>query len=340
MRILIDILHPAHVHVFKHFREEMISRGHQVLITAREKDVAVGLLEEYKIPHEVISSQQRGRLGLAGELIVRSKRLYSIARRFKPTVMTGIMGPAIAPVGKLMRVPTAVFYDTEIATQTNRFVYPLVTWVCTPDSYAGPVNGNHVTYPGYHELAYLHPDRFTPDPAALADFGLDAPFVLMRFVSWEASHDAGHSSLDLDAKLELVDRLSAHARVVISSEAELPDELEGLRLRGPVSKIHHVLGGADLVVGDSGTVVSEAAVLGTPAVLISPLRAGVHDDQALYGLLQRFEPEDVERTWAAIAGYLNDGPPHGALDKLLADKVDLTSWMIDFFEGEVRGLGV
>ena len=34
--------------------------------------------------------------------------------------MTGIMGPSIAIAGKLLRTPRVVFYDTEIATSTNR----------------------------------------------------------------------------------------------------------------------------------------------------------------------------------------------------------------------------
>jgi len=34
----IDIGHPAHVHVTKHFAHEMEQRGHQVLFTCRQKE--------------------------------------------------------------------------------------------------------------------------------------------------------------------------------------------------------------------------------------------------------------------------------------------------------------
>jgi predicted glycosyltransferase len=338
MRILIDILHPAHVHVFRNFRGEMLDRGHEVLVTAREKDVAVDLLEELAIPHQVLSSQRSGTLGLAGELVERSMRLIGVARRFQPTVMMGIMGPAIAPVGRLLRVPSVVFYDSEFAHRTNRFVYPLATFVCTPDSYAGPVNGNHVTYPGYHELAYLHPDRFTPDPKRLTDFGISLPFVVVRFVSWEASHDAGLTSLDPAAKLALVAELQRHTTVVVSSEGPLPPQLEPLRLRGPVTGIHHVLAHADLIVGDSGTMVSEAAVLGTPAVLISPMVAGVHTDQVGYGLLARYSPAEFGAARQEIARLLDEGPPPGALQRLLDEKIEVTTWMIEFIESRFAGM--
>jgi hypothetical protein len=334
MRILVDILHPAHVHFFRIFRSEMLDRGHDVLFTARQKDVAVDLLRDMRIPHEVLSSQKTGVLGLSGELIRRSARLVAVARRFRPTVMTGIMGASIAPVGRLLRVPSVVFYDTEFAQRTNRWVYPMATRVCTPDSYAGPVRGRHVTYAGYHELAYLHPNRFQPDAGKLGDFGLQRPYALVRFVSWQASHDVGHTSIDATAKLELVRRLQERIDVVVSGEGALPAPLEPLRLRGPVTEIHHVLAHADLVLGDSGTMVSEAAVLGTPAVLVSPMVAGVHTDQVGYGLLARFTPVDFEAAWDAAAGYLEHGPPSGARERLLAEKIDVTEWMVDFFQSQ------
>ena len=204
--------------------------------------------------------------------------------------------------------------------------------MCTPDSYAGIVRGTHVTYPGYHELAYLHPNRFTPDAGRLAEYGLTRPYAFVRFVSWQASHDAGHTSLDLSAKFELIRRLQERTTVVLSSEGELPPRLESLRLQGPVTGIHDVIAHAELIVGDSGTMVSEAAVLGTPAVLISPMRAGVHDDQVSYGLLARFTPDAFEHAWHAVVEFLEAGPPRGALDRLLGEKIDVTSWMISFCE--------
>src|SRR5262249_32357007 len=157
MRVLIDILHPAHVHFFRNFHAEMTSRGHQVCITARDKDRSVELLTAFGLPYRQISAQKAG-AGLAVEMAQRTPRLIKIMRSFKPDVMTGIMGPSIAVAGalRLPRVPAVVFYDTEFAVQTNRVVYPLAYSVCTPDCYQGQVPGRHPQYAGYHELAYLH----------------------------------------------------------------------------------------------------------------------------------------------------------------------------------------
>ena len=105
-------------------------------------------------------------------------------------------------------------------------------------------------------------------------------------------------------------------------------------MKGPVSDIHQILASADVVVGDSGTMVSEAAVLGTPAVLISPMRASVHDDQVSYGLLARFDPEQLDAAWEAVSEFVRVGPPSGARARMLAAKVDVTDWMTEFFERE------
>jgi predicted glycosyltransferase len=337
MRILIDILHPAHAHFFKCFRKEMIDRGHEVLVTAREKDVAVPLLDSLGIPSEVLSRQGRG-LGLGWEMIVRTSRLISYAFRHRPDVMTGIMGPSIAVAGQLLGIPTVVFYDTEFATQTNWFTYPLASAVCTPDCYQGRVHGNHITYPGYHELAYLHPNRFQPRPERLAPFGIrpEEPYSVVRFVSWEAIHDAREIALDFDQKRALVLALRSHGRVVITSEARLPSELEPMRSKGPVEDVHHLLAFARLMVGESATMASEAAVLGTPAVFIATTGRGYIDDQERrYGLVRHFKDAQFETAldWVktCVASGMRKDDAQKARSELLRDKIDVTEWMVDFF---------
>jgi predicted glycosyltransferase len=60
MRILVEILHPAHVHFFRNFVADMQERGHEALLTARDKDVTVDLLIEYALPHRLLSKQETG----------------------------------------------------------------------------------------------------------------------------------------------------------------------------------------------------------------------------------------------------------------------------------------
>jgi len=336
VKILIDILHPAHVHFFRNFRQEMIEFDHEIIITAREKDVALDLLDEYGITYQALSKQRRG-VKLAVELLQRTWRLLEVVRAEKPDVMVGIMGPCITLVGRLTGTPAVVFYDTEFARQTNWFTYPLAHSVCTPDCYQGKVRGNHVTYAGYHELAYLHPRRFEPDSARVRTFGLEAekPYSLLRFVSWEAVHDVNEKGLTLSQKRALIEELSSYGRVVISSETDLPEEFESYQLRGPVSDIHHVLAHAEMVIGESATMASEAAVLGVPAVFIATTGRGYTDDQQKrYGLVDYFTEDRFDEAMATIRARFAAGSPRAqsvaARNRLLTEKIDVTQWMVDY----------
>lgn len=344
MKILIDILHPAHVHFFKNFYAEMKGRGHDLRITARAKECSIDLLERYGLPYRLISEQRTGTLGLATEMLRRTYRLTRVMREFQPDVMTGIMGPSIALAGALYRVPAVIFYDTEFATQTNWFAYPLAHSVCTPDCYQGVVRGTHRTYAGYHELAYLHPKRFNPDPAKLASFGLseDEPYSLVRFVFLQAVHDRSERGLSLQQKLQIVDLLERHGRVLISSEGPIPDELAARRVQGPVEDIHHLLAYAQVIVGESATMSSEAAVLGVPAIFIATTGRGYTDDQeARYGLVRHFTEDEYDDAARTIEQLFAGESPRSfgaqARLRLLDEKIDVTDWMVRYFESQFGG---
>ncbi len=337
MRILIDILHPAHVHFFRNFYREMEDRGHELRITARSKDRSLELLDQYHLPYEHISDQRSG-AGMAIEMAQRTRKLMKQMAEFRPDAMTGIMGPSIAIAGALRRVPAVVFYDTEFARQTNWFVYPLAHSVCTPDCYQGKVRGTHVEYAGYHELAYLHPNRFTPDPARLAAFGIapGEPYAIVRFVSWQAVHDRRERGFTAAQKRDLVALLARQGKVLVSSEAPLPDDLRAFEVRGPVEDIHHVLAFAQLVVGESATMSSEAAVLGVPAVMIATTGRGYTDDQERrYGLVRHFTEDQYDSAVSTIEKLYAESPRamgEIARQRLLHDKIDVTQWMVDYFE--------
>lgn len=340
MRFAIDLLHPAHVHFFRHFVGEMTGRGHEVLITARAKEHTFKLLEAFGLPYTPISRQARGVAGLARELAVRTGRFWRLARRFRPDYLLGIMGPTIALAGKaLPGSRTVIFYDTEMARVTNRFAYPLADVVCTPECYTGRVPTRHVRYPGYHELAYLHPRRFRPAPEILSAHGLaaDEPLFLVRFVAWAASHDTGEKGFSAAGKRKLVSLLAARGRVVVSSEAPLPADLEPYRLALPPEHVHHALAAARLVVGESATMASEAAVLGTHAVFVSTTGRGYTDEQERrYGLVHNFTPEREAEALARVEELAarEDLAEDAARrrERLLAERIDVTGWMVDFFE--------
>jgi predicted glycosyltransferase len=341
MDILLDILHPAHAHFFRHAIGELEGRGHTVTVTARDKDLTLALLQQFGVGCEILSREAESRAGLAGELLKRNHQLRRVVRRVRPQVMASIGGVSTAPVGFWTRTRNLVFYDTENARLSNLLSYPFASEVITPDCYRAKVMGRHATYPGYHELAYLHPSRFKPDPAVLQNAGIDPaePYSVVRFVSWRAMHDVSATGFSADEKIRLVERLAEHGRVLISSEDELPESLAELRLPVRAADVHHVLAFARLFIGESATMASESAVLGTPAVYVDPVGRGYTDEQeARYGLCSNFRPWQAAEATERGVDILRTDEKHSlafkeSVARMLDDKIDVTRMIVDKLVG-------
>jgi len=336
VKILVDVIHPAHVHFFRYAIEIWRSHGHTVAVTAREKDVTVALLGELGIEHVVLSRVGRGRGGLLAELIRRDWRLWRFCRRFRPDVLTGISGVFAAHVGFLMRRPSVVWDDTEHQHLAHKITWPFATAVHSPASYLLPPVRKQRLYAGCHELAYLHPNRFRPDPEAVRALGIDPEeaFALLRLVGWGAHHDVGQHGLAEEAKLDFVRAVEAHARPYITSEAPLPAALEPYRLTIPVHRFHDVLAFARLCVAEGATVASEAALLGVPAVYVNTLRAGTLNRLERAGLVR--QPADSDEALRMALEWLMDAEAPARCrerrDALLAREIDVTDYIVETIE--------
>ena len=344
MHILVDITHPAHVHFFRHSIAEWRERGHELTIAARRKDIAIELMTHYGWDFVNLGAARSGLAGLTQELLVRNAKLWRLVRRRKPDVMAAIGGIFIAHVGWLTGTPSVVFTDTENATLSNRLTFPFATAVVTPDCYEAPVpSAKHVTYAGYHELAYTHPNRFTPDPERLRDFGVEPgeDYVVLRLVSWGAAHDV-HDSGFADA-VQAVRRLEEFGRVLISSEKPLPPELEPKRLAGPLEHVHHLLHYARLFIGESATMASESVTLGTPAVFVSTSTRGYTNEQgSRYDAAYTFtdpvagQQQALDKAVEILRDPDSKAKWRAKADRILADKIDVTQFIVDTVEQHAR----
>jgi hypothetical protein len=79
-------------------------------------------------------------------------------------------------------------------------------------------------------------------------------------------------------------------KVFISSESELPTDLEPFRIQIPIERMHDVQAAASLFVGESATMASESVVLGTPAIYIDEVGRGYTDEEAREQLLWMYRP--------------------------------------------------
>ncbi len=339
MKALLSIDHPAWAHQFRHIVAAVNARGGQVMTLAVEKDGDTELLRQYGIPY-VLSARSTGKnivekgLLFLGLCVEHSWR----ALRFRPDVLIGRASPMMAVAAWVSRRPHLVFEDTEVSKFSLRICRRLSTRILTPRTFLTDLGPRQVRLDTYKELFYLHPSVFTPDRQALRDCGFDPdePYVLVRFVAWNASHDIGRRGLDDAGKVALVRRLEAYARVYVSAEGELPAQLEPNRLRTPFHMAHHVLAFARLVFSEGATMASEAAVLGTHALYVNTIVSGTTREQSeRYGLLYNFNEggDRYERAAAQAEALLrqSDLEQQGQAkrEKLLAEKVDINQYYLD-----------
>jgi uncharacterized protein len=342
VKILFDIVHPAHVHFFKHMIRALEARGHSTRIVARQKDVTTALLDELGLPYETIGrSGKKGRFEQAAELAHRDLSLARIALQFRANLIV-TRNPAGAQVGRLLGIRSVFDTDDGRAAGVHFWAAaPFAHVITTPDCIGEHYGHRHVPYPGYKQTAYLHPNHFQPDPGVRAALGLssDERLFLVRFVDMVASHDVSEHGLPAEAKLEIVERLRAKGRVFVTNEGKLPENLQALRFPLPPNRLHDALAVADLLVGDSQTMAAEAAVLGTPNLRVSSWagRLSVLDElQARYGLTQAYPPAAVAEALSHLDRWLAEPNLRASFEekrrRLFAEKVDVADWFTRFIE--------
>ncbi|MEX1193377.1 MAG: DUF354 domain-containing protein [Brumimicrobium sp.] len=290
MNILIEVRHPHHVHVFRHTYFELNNRGHNVKVVAVDKEMSYPLLERFNIPYEKVGSNKKGLLNKLFTILNSTRKLNNITKRFKADILVGKASPTLAFTSFLRRKPYILFTDTENAKLLWLIIKPFVNTFVSPDCYEKRLGENHIMFDGYLELAYLHNNLYQPNQSILNDLNVesDDKYVLIRFVSWNASHDIGQGGFDNEDKINMVQSLSKHAKVFISSESKLPDELEQYKLNIEPDRIFDIMKYASLYIGEGATMASECVALGTPTIFVSTLETGYTNEQRKNGLLFQF----------------------------------------------------
>ncbi|MEZ5173508.1 MAG: DUF354 domain-containing protein [Bacteroidia bacterium] len=337
-RVLIDIGHPAHVHYFRNYYFRMKERGNKLLVISRDKEMCFALLNAYGIPFLSRGSGKNSKAGKLLYMLWADWFIFKKARRFKPDIVISFASPYAAQAAFLLGKPHIALDDTEHAKASRSLYIPFTSKIITPQCYLIDIGAKQIRLPFYAEFAYLHRHVFIPDKdlaRQLLGLKADEEYVLLRFISWNAAHDRGHSGIPDEMKLELIDVLTKKGfRVFISSESPLTETFSKYELKVKPEYIHHIIAAAHCFIGESGTMSNEACILGTPAFLINSLDAGVFRDEVKRGLLLHFKsPETITRQ---IINTLEQKDfiqtHHLSVEKLHADMMDVTDFLINYSE--------
>ena len=345
MKLLFVVGHPAHVHLFRNAIAELHARGHSVWIAAVEKETTLQLLSAYGLDYTPVGKNVPTIVGKLLDLPLKDLRLVMLFSRIRPDVVVSTGSPYAAQASAALTIPHIAFSDTEIASGVIRLMLPFTDVVCTPSCFWLDLGAKQVRYPGYHELAYLHPSRFAPNPDVLEAVNADPTerLIVMRFASWDSSHDLGAHGLSGpdDGLKAFVRELEPYGRVLISSERELPDSLREFALEIPLDRVHDLLAAATVYVGEGATMASEAGVLGTPWVFVSSEGRGyLKDQEERYGLGYHVTSTDdaLARAKSLLSQSNLKERWAAKRQRLLNEKIDVTDFMINFLEQRFASL--
>ena len=191
-------------------------------------------------------------------------------------------------------------------------------------------------FDSFMELSSLHPRYFKPNEAFLKKLNISTsePYILIRFVSWEANHDIKYKGIKYSEKKLLINTLKKHYKILISSEQKLPEEFKEHAINITPEMIHHILAYAVLFIGEGATMASECAMLGTPAIYVNPITSGTIEEQEKLGLLFSYRNFNgiLEKSFELLSNDNIKSEFQNRRMKLLANKIDITAFMVWFIE--------
>lgn len=318
----------------------MQQKGHKILFTCRDKEFEIYLLKKFGFKYKSFGKKYNSRIGKIWGLIEFDIKEFVSGLQFRPDIFISHGSMYAAHAAFLLGKPHVSLEDTFNFEQI-RLYKPFSKAILTAD-YEHPLKSEKmIRYAGYHELAYLHPKRFTPDKSVLKDLDIKEgeKYVIIRFVSWNASHDYGHSGISFDNKIKVVDQFSKYAKVFISSEKELPEELKKYQFKIAPEKMHDAIAFASFVIGESATMVTEGAMLGIPGIYLDNTgRYYTRELQEKYNMVFNFKESLPDQDLAMQKGIelLQQknikSEWQQKREQMLADKIDVTAFLVWFIK--------
>lgn len=341
MRVLFQLGHPAHFHLFKNTIADLQRDGHQTYVLIRKKDILEELLKQAGMPYvNILPSGKKS----VFTLMLRLCRVFKFTLTHHVDVLVGST-PEVAQVAWLLRRRSVVMAEdnASIVPQFIKAVKPFVDNYLSPISCNnGPLESATTHYEGFHKLAYLHPNRFTPDPTVVDKyFDHSKPYFLLRFAQLNAYHDVNAKAHGISDKiaLKLIEILSPHGNIYITSERKLGPNLEKYRLNINPLDIHHIMAFATLYIGDSQSMAVEAAMLGTPSIRFNDFagKIGVLEElEKKYQLTIGIPSTEQKKLFQTVENMISTDNIRDLYQtrrqRMLEDKIDVATFFTNFIE--------
>lgn len=352
MNFLFFLVHPAKFHFHRVQINELISKGHNVDILITSKDILEDLVKEEGWNYTNIFPEGRKIPGLhvyVGAVISLVRTVYRLWKFSRGKKYDLFIGDLLTILGRLKGVPSLYPTDDVLVQVPEQSVFlSTCDHIIAPKiTDLGRYNSKKIAYGGYKALAHLHPNYFKPDWHRLPDSLLGRPFFLIRCVNFSATHDIDRTGISDEVLTKLVHILNSKGNIVITSERVLPKELEKYRIELRKSDISHYMYFADIFIGDSTTMGSEAAVSGTPSIEFDDYFEEIeqmHELEHAYGLNLCIKTSEPEKLFRKVEEFINTPNIKEEFRKrsrkLIADKIDVSGFLIWFMENYPQSFSI
>lgn len=350
-RILFHLGHPAHFHLFKNVIFSFKEKGYKITIVIKKKDILEKLLVDSGLSYINILPEGRKetKIGIAIGQIKQDLMLLKFCLKQRPDIMVGT-SVAISHVGRLLGIPSINVNedDAEVVPLYAKLSYPWASVIIAPEVCSvGKWKKKKISYSGYHELAYLHPNNFAPDSNVVSKYiSPSSNYFIIRFAKLGAHHDFGISGINNSIALKLIEILNEYGKIIITSERVLPPELEKYRMNINPLDMHHVMAFASIYIGDSQTMAAEAGVLGTPFIRFNDFvgRISYLDElENKYKLGFGIKTEEINGLYTTLINLIKTQNLKEEYKKrrkrMLNEKIDLSlflSWFIENYPSSVK----
>jgi uncharacterized protein len=342
MRLLFIINTTGQAHTWKNVMSELGRRGHTIKILAREYGQAHEILRAAGFSFEAFQPIGSGRRRMMNAPR-HFQTCYEFSKGFNPSIILGF-GIDAAVTAARLRTRSIVFIDNDHTPFQNNLTRLLGSTIITPDCFIGDLGRKHIRIKGYKELAYLHPDNFHADEKILTELkvGKKEDYIILRFNNFDAVHDIGEKGFSVADQIKLVREMEQQVRVFVSPEGELPRTLDRYRLDIAPERFHDAIYYAKLVITDTGTTTTEAALLGTPVIMCrhyNSRKMGNFEDLRRHELLFYCDDADssiLKATELLGNRFLKD-EASAKRARLIQGKIDVGDYLVDFIENYPAG---
>lgn len=342
MNVAVFLGHPAHFHLFRNVIIGLIDRNVNVQIVIKKKDILETLVRDAGYDYTVIrEGRSNSKLGLVKSVLQMEFEMIKFIKKNKTDLLIGSTLSFAARYISGIQVLVTGEDDADVVPMYAGMVYPFASEIITPavcDN--GKYEKKSLKYNSYHELAYLHPNHFTPDKKIVEKyFSAEKPYFILRFAKLNAHHDSGIQGINTNIAQNLIDLLKPHGDIYITAERELEPQFEPYRIKIDPLDMHHVMAFAQLYIGDSQTMAAEAGVLGVPFVRfndfvgrIGYLRELEDDYQLGFGI----KTNELAKLYQTVQDLI-DMPDRVTVfqhrrQKMLSEKIDYAKFLTWFIE--------